>query len=379
MSLSTSLLPMAQRRTTIRSTEDNDYVAKSETTRTILAGNTTASFTVDVNGDVVSEPNETFFVNITNIVNAAAGDAQGLGTITNDDVSTLAIHTIQGNGATSPFAGNAVSTRGIVTLLKSNGYFLQEPDATVDADANTSEGIFVFTSTAPTVTVGSDVTVSGTIEEFGTGGTNTEITTVTNTIINSTGNSLPTPVTLTTTILDPAAGPTQPQLEKYEDMRMTGALTTVAPNDTFFDVYTVLTGVARPVREPGIEISLTVPPDPTSGLVDPNIPRWDENPERLSVDTNGRSGATGLTVTSNVNLGTVTGPLDFAFAEYHLIPDVDPVVTNMSAVPLPTPLASEFTVAGFNIENFNNATTQRQKAALAIRDVMRLAIHHRLR
>ena len=352
-------------------TEDNDYVAKTETGRTILAGNTSATFTVDVNGDVVTEPNETFFVNITNISGAAAGDVQGLGTIQNDEVSVIAIHDIQGNSTTSAFNGNTLSTRGIVTLLKADGYFLQEPDASVDADPNTSEGIFVFTSTPPTVAVGHDVTVSGTVSEFGTAGTNTEITTVTGTIINSTGNSLPTPVTLTTTILDPAAAPTQPQLEKYEDMRMTGALKTVAPNDGFFDVYTVLTSVARPMREPGIDVSLPVPPDPTSGLVDPNIPRWDENPERLSVDTNGRSGSTGLTVTSNVNLGTITGPLDFAFGEYRLIPDVNPVITNMSAVPLPTPLASEFTVAGFNIENFNNGTTQKLKASLAIRNIMR--------
>jgi hypothetical protein len=115
-----------------------------------------------------------------------------------------------------------------------------------------------------------------------------------------------------------------------------------------------------------------VPPDPTSGLPDANIPRWDENPERLSVDLNGRAGSTGLALTSNVSLGTVTGVLDFAFAEYHLIPDVDPTPSaNMTFVPVPVPLATEFTVACFNIENFNNGATQRQKAARAVRQVMR--------
>ena len=39
---------------------------------------------------------------------------------------------------------------------------------------------------------------------------------------------------------------------------------------------------------------------------------------------------------------------------------------------MPTPAAGEFTVAGFNIENFNNNATQRAKAALAIRDVLHL-------
>lgn len=353
--------------------EDTDYIAKSETGRTITTGNSSTTFTVNVDGDTTGEANETFFVNVTNITGGAlAGDTQGLGTITNDDFVIAAIHTIQGSGDSSPFNSQAVTTRGIVTLLKTNGYFLQEPDATADADPNTSEGIFVFTSSAPTVAVGHDVTVSGTVSEFGTGGTNTEIINPTGTIINSTGNGLPTAVVLTTTILDPTAPPGHPQLEKYEDMLMTGSLTTVAPNDSFFDVYTVLSTVARPLREPGIEISLpAVPPDPTSGVPDCCIPRWDENSERLSVDTNGRAGSTGVAITSSVSLGTITGPLDFAFAEYHLIPESNPVISNISAIPVPTPLANEFTVANFNIENFANGITQRLKASLAIRNVMR--------
>ena len=42
----------------------------------------------------------------------------------------------------------ATISGGIVTGIKSGtsgGFFIQEPDATIDANANTSEGIFVFT------------------------------------------------------------------------------------------------------------------------------------------------------------------------------------------------------------------------------------------
>ena len=61
-----------------------------------------------------------------------------------------AIHAIQGPGATSPLVGASVTTRGVVTALKSNGFFLQTPDADADADPLTSEGIVVFTgSTLP--------------------------------------------------------------------------------------------------------------------------------------------------------------------------------------------------------------------------------------
>jgi predicted extracellular nuclease len=350
-------------------TDSSDYTPLVNQPGSIASGNTSTTVTVVVNGDPTSEPNETFFVNITNIVGATGGDVQGLGTITNDDFSLTAIHTVQGNGATSPFNGSVVTTSGVVTLLKSNGFFMQEPDASVDADPNTSEGIFVFTSSAPTVTVGTNATATGTVTEFGTGGTITELGSVTSVVVNSTGNPLPAAIPLTPTILDPTALPSQPQLEKFESMRMTGALKTVSPNDTFFDVDTVLTSVTRPIREIGMEISATIPSDPSSTA---NIPRWDENPERLSVDTNGRAGSTGMALTSNVTLGTVTGVLDFAFAEYHLIPDVDPTPSaNMTFVPVPVPLATEFTVGCFNIENFANGATQRQKAARAIRQVMR--------
>src|SRR6185295_16458754 len=62
-----------------------------------------------------------------------------------------------------------------------------------------------------------------------------------------------------------------------------------------------------------------------------------------------------------------------SFNDYKVLPEATPGASaNMSAVPVPTPAAGEFTIAGYNIENFNNNATQRHKAALAIRDVMRL-------
>ena len=54
---------------------------------------------VTVNGDTTVEPNETFFVNVTNVTGATVTDGQGQGTITNDDVALTPIHDIQGPGA----------------------------------------------------------------------------------------------------------------------------------------------------------------------------------------------------------------------------------------------------------------------------------------
>jgi predicted extracellular nuclease len=78
----------------------------------------------------------------------------------------IAIHDIQGAGVTSPFDGDLVATTGIVTGIKYNGFFFQTPDAEADNDPDTSEGIFVFTSSAPAVLVGDNVRVSGTVQEY---------------------------------------------------------------------------------------------------------------------------------------------------------------------------------------------------------------------
>ena len=67
---------------------DNDYQAVSGTL-TFNPGNLTRTITVLVNGDQKFEPDETFFVNLTNAVNATISDSQGLGTIQNDDTLQL--------------------------------------------------------------------------------------------------------------------------------------------------------------------------------------------------------------------------------------------------------------------------------------------------
>ncbi len=64
----------------------SDYVAQSLTGQTIPAGSSTYQFSVQVNGDAVSESNETFNVNVSSVTGATVADGQGVGTIQNDDV-----------------------------------------------------------------------------------------------------------------------------------------------------------------------------------------------------------------------------------------------------------------------------------------------------
>jgi hypothetical protein len=76
----------------------------------------------------------------------------------------MAIHDIQGAAHLSQHDGEAVETTGVVTALRSNGFYLQDPAA--DVDEATSEAIFTFTSSAPTVLVGDGVSVTGFVSEF---------------------------------------------------------------------------------------------------------------------------------------------------------------------------------------------------------------------
>src|SRR5207253_7721451 len=59
-----------------------------------------------INGDNNVEPDETFFVNVTNVVGANVSDAQGQGTIKNDDLPSLSIDDVaanEGDGGTQTF------------------------------------------------------------------------------------------------------------------------------------------------------------------------------------------------------------------------------------------------------------------------------------
>ncbi|MFB7211019.1 endonuclease/exonuclease/phosphatase family protein [Streptomyces sp. NPDC056255] len=131
------------------------------------------------------------------------------------------IHDIQGSTRISPLVGQQVAdVAGIVTGVRTygtKGFWFQDPNP--DADPATSEGVFVYTGSAPTVAVGDAVTVSGTVTEYVPGGLDsgnqslTEISKPTVTVVSS-GNAVPAPVRVSERSVpsrytpegDPAAG-----------------------------------------------------------------------------------------------------------------------------------------------------------------------------
>jgi hypothetical protein len=85
-------------------TASSDYQAVSDTL-VIPAGQTTGTITVLVNGDRLAEPNESFFVTLSNATNAAIADGQGVGTILDDEprISISDASGMEGNSGQTPF------------------------------------------------------------------------------------------------------------------------------------------------------------------------------------------------------------------------------------------------------------------------------------
>ncbi|MGA9773172.1 MAG: endonuclease/exonuclease/phosphatase family protein [Blastocatellia bacterium] len=287
----------------------------------------------------------------------------------------IKIHNIQGSGAVSPLASQTVTTSGIITAIKNDGFFIQEPNAGIDSNSETSEGIFVFTQNAPPLSLaaGDSVDVTGAVVEFRPqsdplGQPLTEISNPSNVTVLSKNNALPAPVALTADDLDPA-GPLN-QLEKFEGMRVVvHRFNVVAPTGGEVDesearsspngiFYGVISGTPRPFREAGIEISKTVPaPAP------PNVPRFDSNPELLRVDSGGQRGVSAVVLSAFANLLDLTGVLDFSSRAYTILLDrngFDSINTFLIPGFLPQS-PNGFSVASFNLGRFFDATDDGSK------------------
>jgi hypothetical protein len=150
--------------------------------------------------------------------------------------------------------------------------------------------------------------------------------------------------------------------------------------------YGVITGIPRPLREPGIPAGDPLPPTAAT-----HVPRFDGNPERLRVDSDAQPGAARPDVTAGATVTGIGGPLDYAFGTYTVYPDPSPapaVAGLVTAAPVAIAGAREFTVASSNVERFFDTTNdpvisdvalsaaafdrRLGKMSMAIRNVMRM-------
>jgi len=259
------------------------------------------------------------------------------------------IFEIQGSGLTSPFDGQFVTTEdNIVTAVGPEGFFIQTPDARDDNDPLTSNGIYVFTNSTPTVSVGDQVDVTGEIEEFFdfTEFTNNPMVTVDNS-----GNAFPTLITFDDTM--PSSDPTTPScdgvggdlhamnFECLEGMRlevMNGAVGSGNQSfgsDPLAEVY-VVADATRPFREPGIEY-------PGMG----GLPVWDGNPEVFELDPD-KLGLPNEEIPGGSTY-SATGVLGFEFGGYELWPTSLSVTPASLIEPVRPKESSEMTIGTLNL------------------------------
>ncbi len=123
-------------------TSPSDFTAVPVTQLTFNPGETTKPVVVQVNGDTDLEPNEQFFVNLSNV--SASGeirDAQGIGTITNDEAQ-FSINDV------TLAEGNAGQTAFTFTVTKSgaNGFATSVNFTTADGTATLANNDYVLNS-----------------------------------------------------------------------------------------------------------------------------------------------------------------------------------------------------------------------------------------
>ena len=172
------------------------------------------------------------------LIVAAVGPAQAAGWVSIDETrhsdppaaatatpDLLLISQVQGSGATVAITGPVTVEAVVTTLFEHDdlliGFFLQEEDIDRDGDPATSEGIYVYCSSAcpAGLAVGDKVTVVGEAGEFG--GTSQINASAGSVTILSSGNDLPAATELTL----PAAGSTRAEgtFENVEGMIVTFA------------------------------------------------------------------------------------------------------------------------------------------------------------
>lgn len=285
-------------------------------------------------------------------------------------VTVIPIHDIQGAAHISPLMGSKVTTSGVVVAVGARGFYLQAPDAGADNDPATSEGIYVYTSSAPTVASGDVAQVYGTVAEYRSNANYLSLTELTSPTVTKTGEAELPPSTLIGPggrVAPPVARGDEPgdvdsaafdvtagALDFYESME--GMLVkivdseVVGPRSSFGEI-PVLPGGAGELRSA------------RGGIV---YNRYaNQNTERLIIDD-----FLVPTPTADVG-GTFAGPLygvlDSAFGNYKFNVLTTPTVTgNIPAREITRPdREGELSIATYNVENLDPGDPEEKFAELA--------------
>ena len=265
---------------------------------------------------------------------------------------------------------------GIVTARRTNGYFIQDPRP--DRDRRTSEGVFVFTSSAPdpALTPGTAVTVSGRVTEFRAGGatsanlSTTEISGAT-AVVTGRGRIAPTIV---------GRGGRRPPRTVIDDDTVGGDVeqdSIFDPREDGLDFYESLEGMLTEVRR-----AVAIAPTTDFGsnrelpvLADGGaratvrarrgplvIRRGDMNPERIILnDANDPGGAfLPLADVRDRFTAPVRAVVDYSFGNFKFLAVNDPRLAPGGLRPERTRKRGrkELAVASYNVENLDGVDEQ---------------------
>jgi predicted extracellular nuclease len=334
----------------------NDF----ETAAAPLLSNTTAAARADGAPDTDNN-SANFTAGPPNPRNSAGGGSGDPG------VPGLRIHDIQGAGHISPQVGKKVlAVPGVVSAVRGSGFYLADPQP--DDNPATSEGLLVFTGSAPTVSVGDSVTVTGTVAEFRSGSgnlTTTEISGNPTATVVASGQPVPAPTLVGPggrvppgKVIDDDAtgdietsGTFQPATdgldfwESLEGMRIQiDNAAVVGPTNRFAETQVVPQGSSVRTARGGIVLQAT-----------------DSNPERIVV-----AGVAGLPAApTDLNVGdTLAGPtigvVDYDFSNFELLLTAPPTVVRggLAREVTRTATARELSIATFNVQNLDPTDPQ---------------------
>jgi hypothetical protein len=360
-----------------QATNGTDYTPSLAGTTTIAAGQSFGDITITPVDDTTVEGSETVTLTLVDTAAYDLGSSSSATVTIADNTPAIRIRDIQGAGHTSSWLGQTVNgVAGIVTAVRSNGFYIQDPNP--DNSDATSEGIFVFRGNSGSKpNIGDSVLVAGRVDEFRSSNRPNDLTltqinaTVSGSSFNvlSTGNALPTAIVI-------GEGGRVPPNQIIDN----DSLSSFDPAQDGIDFYESLEGMrvqvnnavaVSPTNDFG-EIAVLADNGENTGtrtsrggvLVQPN----DFNPERIIIDDVIVDNEPQVNVGDQFS-GAITGVIDYSFSNYKLL--------NTDSLPTPTSggltrettnltgSADQLTVASFNVENLDPGDDSTKFTSLA--------------
>jgi predicted extracellular nuclease len=330
---------------------NGDYDAL-DTTVKIAEGQTQASFNVVVHGRTTPSDDKAFEVKLSQPGgNIPLARDTALGAILYNIPVAAEIWQIQGREQISPLVGKPVkTTANVVTAVGPAGFTMQTPDARADADPLTSNGIYVYTGSKPTVAVGDVVDVDATVDNYYN---LPELKNATVTV-KAHGSRLPAPVVFGDRI--PSSDPDKlscgaTNFQCFVGMRVVienGMINT--GNKRFstqpYAEVSITANGKRSLRLPGVRYGVPVP----AGV---ELPNWSGNPEVFKMNTADFGAVPANTPFVAGSTFRAEGVISYDFGAYTFIPTK---ITLKHAAEMPRAVSPTapyaLRIGAFNTERF---------------------------